>query len=89
MYYTARIIEIREVIEYYYCYISGCTTVEALEAATLHPAQLLGIESHKGTLDYNSAADFIFLTDDLKVQISVVAVGPINEKDFVSDFNFI
>ena len=32
--------------------------------------------------------DFALISDgtvDLKVQISVVAVGPINEKDFVSD----
>lgn len=28
----------------------------ALEAASLHPAQLLGIEDRKGTLDYDSDA---------------------------------
>ena len=59
-----------------YC-SSGCTTIEALEAATLHPAQLLNIESSKGTLDYNSAADFIFLTDDLKVQATFIAGIPV------------
>ena len=55
----------------------GCTTVEALEAATLHPAQLLGIETVKGTLDYNSAADFIFLSDDLRVQATFIAGLPV------------
>lgn len=28
----------------------------ALEAASLHPAQLLGIEDQKGTLDYDTDA---------------------------------
>ncbi|XP_066919635.1 N-acetylglucosamine-6-phosphate deacetylase-like [Clytia hemisphaerica] len=56
---------------------AGCTTVEALEAATLHPAQLLGIETEKGTLDYNSAADFIFLSDDLRVQATFIAGLPV------------
>lgn len=34
----------------------GCTVETALEAASLHPAQLLGIEHKKGTLDYDSDA---------------------------------
>ncbi|KAJ1995453.1 N-acetyl-glucosamine-6-phosphate deacetylase [Coemansia umbellata] len=45
-----------------------CSAVEAIEAATLHPAQMLGIEHTKGTLDYGADADIIFLTDDLYVQ---------------------
>lgn len=28
----------------------------ALEAASLHPAQLLGLEKHKGTLDFGADA---------------------------------
>lgn len=39
----------------------------AIEAATLHPATCLKIEKTKGTLDYNSDADFIFLDDELNV----------------------
>ncbi|XP_074138904.1 N-acetylglucosamine-6-phosphate deacetylase isoform X3 [Sminthopsis crassicaudata] len=35
----------------------GCSVEMALEAATLHPAQLLGIEKQKGTLDFGSDAD--------------------------------
>lgn len=35
--------------------------MEALEAATLHPATLLKIEKHKGTLAFGSDADFVFL----------------------------
>lgn len=47
---------------------AGCSVEEALEAATLHPAQLLGIESDIGTLNFGSRADFILLDDSLCVQ---------------------
>lgn len=40
-----------------------CTVVEAIEAATLHPAQLMGIEHRKGTLDVGTDADLVFLDD--------------------------
>ncbi|XP_071787107.1 N-acetylglucosamine-6-phosphate deacetylase-like [Asterias amurensis] len=52
---------------------TGCTTVEALEAATLHPAQLLTIQHLKGTLDYGTEADFILLDDDLNVKQTFIA----------------
>ncbi|KAJ2479604.1 N-acetyl-glucosamine-6-phosphate deacetylase [Coemansia sp. RSA 2131] len=45
-----------------------CSLVEAIEAATLHPAQMLGIEHRKGTLEYGTDADIILLTDDLQVE---------------------
>uniref|UniRef100_A0A3Q2DYR4 N-acetylglucosamine-6-phosphate deacetylase n=1 Tax=Cyprinodon variegatus TaxID=28743 RepID=A0A3Q2DYR4_CYPVA len=35
---------------------SGCSVEEALEAASLHPAQLLGISHRKGNLDYGADA---------------------------------
>ncbi|MGH0117122.1 UNVERIFIED_CONTAM: hypothetical protein FKN15_030967 [Acipenser sinensis] len=35
---------------------SGCTVEVALEAASLHPAQLLGVSDRKGTLHYGSDA---------------------------------
>ncbi|KAJ2799975.1 N-acetyl-glucosamine-6-phosphate deacetylase, partial [Coemansia guatemalensis] len=47
---------------------TGCSVVEAIDAATLHPAQMLGISSRKGTLRYGADADIIFLDDDLYVQ---------------------
>lgn len=46
---------------------TGCTVVEAIECATLHPAQVLGLEKTKGTLNYASDADFVMLNDDLNV----------------------
>jgi len=51
----------------------GCSLVEALEAATLHPAQLLGITSKKGTLDSGTDADFILLDDELNVRATYIA----------------
>ena len=52
---------------------TGCTTVEALEAATLHPAQLLTIQHLKGTLDYGTEGDFVLLDDDLNVKQTFIA----------------
>lgn len=45
-----------------------CTIVEAIEAATLHPAQCLGISDRKGTLNTGADADLLFLNDDLEIQ---------------------
>ena len=42
----------------------GASLVEAIEAATLHPAQLLGIITEKGTLGYDSDAEFVFLDEE-------------------------
>ena len=49
------------------------TIEEALEAATLHPAQLLRITDRKGTLEYGTDADFIMLDDNLNVKYTYVA----------------
>jgi len=47
---------------------TGCSVVEALEAASLHPALALGIQDSKGTLDIGSDADFVILNySDLSV----------------------
>ena len=37
--------------------------VEAIEAATLHPARVMGVDHLKGTLDFGSDADFLLLSD--------------------------
>ncbi|KAJ1916356.1 N-acetyl-glucosamine-6-phosphate deacetylase, partial [Tieghemiomyces parasiticus] len=52
---------------------TGCTTVEVLEAATLHPARVLGITATKGTLAPGADADLLFLDDDLTVRRVFVA----------------
>ena len=55
------------------CASVECTVVEALEAATLHPAQLLRIEKSKGTLDFGSDADFVLLDSRLNVRATYIA----------------
>ena len=50
-----------------------CSKVEAVEAATLHPAQLLGIEKSKGTLDFGSDADFVLLDSQVNVCATFIA----------------
>ncbi|XP_060760273.1 N-acetylglucosamine-6-phosphate deacetylase isoform X2 [Neoarius graeffei] len=52
---------------------SGCTVEAALEAASLHPAQLLGVSHKKGTLEYGADADFVILDDSLTVQETYIA----------------
>ncbi len=52
---------------------TGCSCVEALEAASLRPAQVLGIEHCKGTLKIGADADFILLDDDLFVKCCFIA----------------
>jgi len=47
---------------------SRCSVVEALEAASLHPAQAIGIDNQKGTLEFGSDGDFVILNPkDLSV----------------------
>uniref|UniRef100_A0A8C6TJ52 N-acetylglucosamine-6-phosphate deacetylase n=1 Tax=Neogobius melanostomus TaxID=47308 RepID=A0A8C6TJ52_9GOBI len=52
---------------------SGCSVEEALEAASLHPAQLLGISHRKGSLEYGCDADLVMLDDDLNVRATYIS----------------
>ncbi|KAJ1664690.1 N-acetyl-glucosamine-6-phosphate deacetylase [Coemansia sp. RSA 1813] len=52
---------------------TGASKVEALENATLHPAQMLGIADRKGTLAHGADADILVLDDDLNVQRVFIA----------------
>ena len=49
-----------------------CSTVEAIQAATLHPAQVLGLRNRKGTLEVGADADIVVLDDDLNVRATFV-----------------
>jgi N-acetylglucosamine-6-phosphate deacetylase len=51
----------------------ACSVVTALEAATLHPAQAVGIHDKKGTLTFGADADFVFLGEDLTVWSTWIA----------------
>eukprot|EP00936_MAST-01D_sp_MAST-1D-sp1_P002306 g2306.t1 len=52
---------------------TGCSVEEALEAASLHPARVLGLQSSKGSLECGADADFVLLDDDLVVHATYVA----------------
>ncbi|KAJ2382247.1 N-acetyl-glucosamine-6-phosphate deacetylase [Coemansia sp. RSA 2559] len=52
---------------------TGASKVEALENATLHPAQMLGIAGRKGTLTHGADADILVLDNDLNVQRVFIA----------------
>lgn len=52
---------------------SGCSVEEALEAASLHPAQLLGISDKKGNLDYGCDADLVLLDDSLNIRATYIS----------------
>ncbi|KAL3878307.1 hypothetical protein ACJMK2_030670 [Sinanodonta woodiana] len=52
---------------------ANCGVVNSLESATLHPASMLGITNSKGTLDYNTDADFLILDYNLDVQATYIA----------------
>lgn len=50
-----------------------CTIMEALEAATLHPARTLEIDSYKGVLNFGADADLILLNEKLEVLSTWIA----------------
>lgn len=58
---------IDECVRNFYAY-THCSLVEALEAATLHPARCLRIEDRKGSLDFGCDADVVLLDDSLNVK---------------------
>lgn len=51
---------------------TGCTDAQAIECATLHPAEVLGIQNQKGTLKEGADADFILLDQNLFVKSAYV-----------------
>lgn len=50
-----------------------CSIVDAIEAASLKPATILGIQDSKGNLNEGSDADFIVLDDELHVQATYIS----------------
>lgn len=61
-----------ECVQYFYKH-TDCTRVEALEAATLHPAQMLHLDKVKGTLNHGADADIVMLDMDLTVKATYLA----------------
>lgn len=58
-----------------------CSTVDAIEAASLHPARCLGISDTKGTLAYGADADFILLDEHLQVKSTWIAGECVYQND--------
>jgi len=52
----------------YFIKSTSCSVPEGIETITLHPAQVLGIQHLKGTLNYGADADFVLLGDKLNVK---------------------
>uniref|UniRef100_A0A1B6M6N7 N-acetylglucosamine-6-phosphate deacetylase n=1 Tax=Graphocephala atropunctata TaxID=36148 RepID=A0A1B6M6N7_9HEMI len=57
----------------FFRHAASCSVVEALEAASLHPARALGLDATKGTLSFNADADFVLLSEDLRVKSTWIA----------------
>uniref|UniRef100_A0A915IDH1 N-acetylglucosamine-6-phosphate deacetylase n=1 Tax=Romanomermis culicivorax TaxID=13658 RepID=A0A915IDH1_ROMCU len=51
-----------------------CDSCEALDCASLHPAQFLGIDDRKGQLGFNCDADFLILNRNLNVLSTYIEV---------------
>ncbi|KAK8790927.1 hypothetical protein WA158_005558 [Blastocystis sp. Blastoise] len=51
---------------------TGCSQIEAIEAATLRPAQIIHIDNKKGSLNPGMDADFLFLDDNLNVMTTFI-----------------
>jgi N-acetylglucosamine-6-phosphate deacetylase len=52
---------------------TNCPIEYALEAASLHPADCLGISNRKGTLNYGTDADFILMDDEMRIHSTWIA----------------
>ncbi|RHY06189.1 hypothetical protein DYB37_012410 [Aphanomyces astaci] len=70
---------IRTLIEF-----TGCSVEYALETATLHPAQSLGLTT-KGTLEFGADADFVLLNDKLQVIQTYIAGTLVYERPEADD----
>jgi N-acetylglucosamine-6-phosphate deacetylase len=51
---------------------TGCSLPEAVQAASLNPARLLGIADRKGSLELGKDADIIIFDKDLNIHYTVI-----------------
>jgi len=51
---------------------TGCSISEAIDAASLHPAQALNLDKERGSLEFGRLADLVLLDMDLNVQATYV-----------------
>lgn len=69
--------------------ITKCGVVEAVKAATLHPAQVLGIEKSKGTLNYQSDADFVIMDQNLNILSTFINGFLVWKNESITDSRFL
>lgn len=62
---------------------TNCSIVEGIECASLHPAQVLNISKSKGSLDFGSDADFVFLDEHLQVVETFIAGKSVWKLDLI------
>lgn len=60
---------------------TGCPIPEAVEAATLRPAQIIHMDDKRGSLDAGKLADFVFLDDDLHVLATFIGGNKVYENE--------
>ncbi|XP_046394765.1 N-acetylglucosamine-6-phosphate deacetylase [Ischnura elegans] len=65
---------------------SSCSIVEALEAASLHPALAIGIADSKGTLNYGADADFILVGGGFEIISTWIAGKCVYDSTVRSEF---
>lgn len=63
---------------------TGCSFIEALEAASLKPAEVLGIQNIKGNLNPGADADFIVVNDHLEIKATYIAGVCVHKNLFIS-----
>ena len=51
---------------------NGCSLPEAVRAATLNPARLLGISDHKGSIKVGNDADFVIFDAEFNVHYTII-----------------
>lgn len=52
---------------------TGCSLIQAVEAATLKPAIVLGLQHKKGSLDFGADADFLLMDDEVRIYATYIA----------------
>ncbi|XP_054156712.1 N-acetylglucosamine-6-phosphate deacetylase-like [Oppia nitens] len=65
--------------------VTGCSTVEAIECATLHAAQVMNMADRKGTLAFGADADFNILDDKLNVLATFISGQCVHKNDETLD----
>lgn len=61
--------------EIHYIITTECSIGEAMEGASLHPAQLLNINSHKRSLEFGKDADFILLNNEYELEVQATYIA--------------